>query len=301
MTSSPALRWQLFRLLGEPARLRLLACAEREELSLGELADALGESLPNVSRHTTQLRQAGLLDERRLGTRTFVRFASAQSQDPLIDDALRVGRALCDEDAVFARIPEIIRRRDARTRELLQREGELRPARGVSDELPLYLSALRDIVPARDVAIDVAPGAGEQLDALSPIFRRVVALEPKEAARPSLAELRAAERGYDNVSFVSIEAREPWQRSDLSAVADLVLYVRRGEASGVSIARLGRLLKSGGRLAVIDCEPRAHGDSLSGELEGFERTRLETFDVARVLGGGERPPWKVLSGVRARA
>ena len=137
MTSSPALRWQLFRLLGEPARLRLLACAEREELSLGELADALGESLPNVSRHTTQLRQAGLLDERRLGTRTFVRFANAQSQDPLIDDALRVGRALCDEDAVFARIPEIIRRRDARTRELLQREGEPRPARGVSDELPL--------------------------------------------------------------------------------------------------------------------------------------------------------------------
>lgn len=300
MSPSPALRWQLFRLLGEPARLRLLACAESEELSLGELADALGESLPNVSRHTTQLRQAGLLDERRLGTRTFVRFATAQADDPLIDDALRVGRALCDDDAVFARIPEIIRRRDARTRELLQREGDARPVRGVSEEVPVYLAALRDIVPARDVAVDVAPAAGEQLDVLAPIFRRVLALSPKNTARPSLAESRAAERGYENVTFVGIDPNEVGQRSELAAVADLVLYVRRGEGPRVSIARLGRLLKIGGRLAVIDGEAETHGDALSGELDGFERTRVDTLEVARGLGGGERPPWKILSGVRAR-
>ena len=81
-------RWQLFRLLGEPVRLRMLASAARQELSLGELADALAESLPNVSRHAAQLRQAGLLDERRLGTRTFVRFAARNTGYALLDDAL---------------------------------------------------------------------------------------------------------------------------------------------------------------------------------------------------------------------
>lgn len=295
-----ALRWQLFRLLGEPARLRLLACAEREELSLGELADALGESLPNVSRHTTQLRQAGLLDERRLGTRTFVRLASAPSADALMDDALRVGRALCEEQAVFTRIPEILRRRDARTRALLQREGDLRPGRGVSDELPLYLAAVRDIVPARELAIDAAPGAGDWLDVLAPVFRRVLALDSRDVARPTLAELRATERGYENVTFLFGEPRELWQRSELAGVADLVLYMRRDDTPSPPVAALGRLLKCGGRLAVIDAEMQTEDGWLSADLDGFERTRLDRIEVARVVGRGDRPAWKVLTGMRSK-
>ena len=59
----------------EPARLRLLALAAEEELSIGELAELLGESQPNVSRHAAALRQAGLLRDRREGTRTLVRVA----------------------------------------------------------------------------------------------------------------------------------------------------------------------------------------------------------------------------------
>lgn len=300
MSSSTASRWQLFRLLGEPARLRLLACAEREELSLGELADALGESLPNVSRHISQLRQASLLEERRLGTRTFVRLASAPSEDPLMEDALRVGRALCEEQAVFSRIPELLRRRDARTRELLQREGELRPGRGVSDELPLYLAALREMVPARDVAIDAAPGAGELLDVLAPIFRRVLALGSRDVARPTVAELRAKERGYENVSFSFGAAAEFWQRAELAGIADLLVYVRREGTPSAPVAALGRLLKPGGRLAVIDAETGPHTASLSTELEGFERTRLERIDVTRVLGRRDGADWKLLSGIRSK-
>jgi len=66
-------RWELYRLLGEPVRLRLLALAAEEELAIGELADLLGESQPNVSRHLKVLRGAQLLAERKEGTRVFVR------------------------------------------------------------------------------------------------------------------------------------------------------------------------------------------------------------------------------------
>ncbi|HET9929533.1 MAG TPA: hypothetical protein VFQ35_02550, partial [Polyangiaceae bacterium] len=208
--------------------------------------------------------------------------------------------ALCDEEAVFARIPEIIRRRDARTRELLERDGEPRPAPGVSDELPLFLMALRDVVLARDLAIDAAPGAGEQLDVLAPIFRRVLAFEPKQAARPTLAELRARERGYENVTFVATDASELKLRTELPASADLVLYVRRSEGPNLSLSSLGRLLKCGGRFVVIDGEAPAQGDWLSTELEGFERTRVESLDVTRLLGRRDRPAWRVLTGVRTK-
>ena len=36
-------RWELYRLLGEPIRLRLLALSAEDELSVGELAELLGE------------------------------------------------------------------------------------------------------------------------------------------------------------------------------------------------------------------------------------------------------------------
>ena len=54
-------RWELYRVLSEPVRLRLLALAAEEELAIGELAELLGESQPNVSRHAAPLKQAGLL------------------------------------------------------------------------------------------------------------------------------------------------------------------------------------------------------------------------------------------------
>ena len=44
-------RWELYRVLAEPARLRVLALVAKEELTIGELAELLGESQPNTSRH----------------------------------------------------------------------------------------------------------------------------------------------------------------------------------------------------------------------------------------------------------
>ncbi len=90
-------RWQLYRLLSDPFRLRLLALANVEELALGELAELLAESQPNVSRHAAPLRQAGLLSERRQGTRTLVRLDAAAKADPVVCDALLAGRSMCEE------------------------------------------------------------------------------------------------------------------------------------------------------------------------------------------------------------
>ena len=60
---------QRFRLMGEPMRIRLLDRLRSEELSVGELADALGASQQNVSKHLTSLHQAGILARRKEGNR----------------------------------------------------------------------------------------------------------------------------------------------------------------------------------------------------------------------------------------
>ena len=52
----------LFRLLGDEDRLRLLALCREEELTVGELATLLGESQPQVSKKSQPLRDAGICD-----------------------------------------------------------------------------------------------------------------------------------------------------------------------------------------------------------------------------------------------
>src|ERR1700685_1786022 len=66
------------RAAGEPTRLRLLALCTEREFSVSELALAVGQSGPRVSRHLKILCAAGLLLRLRLGQWVHYRLA----QDP---------------------------------------------------------------------------------------------------------------------------------------------------------------------------------------------------------------------------
>jgi ArsR family transcriptional regulator len=58
----------LFRTLADPTRLRALVLLVLEgELCVCELTHALGESQPKISRHLAQLRENGLVADRRAG------------------------------------------------------------------------------------------------------------------------------------------------------------------------------------------------------------------------------------------
>lgn len=63
-----------FKCLADETRLRCLMLIEREsELCVCELMEALGESQPKISRHLAQLRQCGLLLDRRDGKWVYYR------------------------------------------------------------------------------------------------------------------------------------------------------------------------------------------------------------------------------------
>jgi DNA-binding transcriptional ArsR family regulator len=59
-----------FRLLSEPTRLRLLDLMADGERSVGSLADDLGCTQANVSKHLALLADAGIVGRRRDGLRT---------------------------------------------------------------------------------------------------------------------------------------------------------------------------------------------------------------------------------------
>ena len=74
-----------FRVLGEPLRIKLLDRLRDGEASVNELAEALGASQQNVSKHLAVLADAGVLGRRKAGTQVYHR---------IVDEGVF---ALCEE------------------------------------------------------------------------------------------------------------------------------------------------------------------------------------------------------------
>ncbi len=62
-----------FRALGDPMRVRLVDLLRNGELTVNELAERVGASQQNVSRHLAVLTEAGVLGRRKEGVRVHYR------------------------------------------------------------------------------------------------------------------------------------------------------------------------------------------------------------------------------------
>jgi DNA-binding transcriptional ArsR family regulator len=278
-------RWELYRLLGEPVRLRLLALASEEELAIGELADLLQEGQPNVSRHVAPLKKAGLVSVRKHGTRVLVRLSERAERDPVVADGVRAGRLLCEEDGSLARVAEILAQRDASAREFFGSAHETSTdAADLPRELPAYLGALAPLIRERGLAVDAGTGAGFVIDVLAPLFDHVIAVD-REPVQLERARRRLEVRGYRNVDLLCDAydgpglARAVAERGGADVVfASRVLH--HAPKPSKAIAALAALLKPSGALVVLDYEP--HEDEVLREEQadlwlGFGAEELKSF------------------------
>lgn len=62
---------EALRALAEPRRRAIMRVVARDDLAAGEIAAAFEVSRTTVSQHLTVMRSAGLLSERRAGTRRY--------------------------------------------------------------------------------------------------------------------------------------------------------------------------------------------------------------------------------------
>src|SRR5947208_16685912 len=79
----------LFRVLGHPARVRILELLRGGELSVGALQAELGLDSGGTSQHLAALRRIGLVVSRREGTSVYYRVA-----DKAVFRLLEAGRAV---------------------------------------------------------------------------------------------------------------------------------------------------------------------------------------------------------------
>ena len=275
---TPHARWELYRVLAEPVRLRLLALAAEEELGIGELAALLGESQPNVSKHVAPLKQAGLVLVRRQGTRALVRMAEAATADPVVADALASGRSLCEADGSLGRIAEVLRERDRVAREFFARSADAPAAPAPDDANAAYVAALAHLLPRRALAVDAGTGDGALLDVLAPAFERVVAVDRSDA-QLDRARARVQRRGLSNVKLLKAELGAPELREHVGEGADVVFASRllHHAPRPVDLLRqLANLAVTGGAVVVLDYA-RHDDESMRDEADlwlGFEPAEL---------------------------
>jgi ArsR family transcriptional regulator len=314
VTVGSTTRWELYRVLAEPVRLRLLALAAEEELAIGELAVLLSESQPNVSRHIAPLKASGLVLARKQGTRALVRIAEAASADPVVADALASGRSLCEADGSLSRIADVLRERDRVGQEFFAQDRAKDAAVfEPTDASAAYVAALARLLPARRVAVDAGTGDGGLLDVLAPAFERVIAVDRSEAQLDQ-ARARVAARGYDNVKLLKADLNATELHEHVGAGADVVFASRllHHAPRPVDLVRqLARLCRPGGAVVIIDYG-RHDDESMRDEADlwlGFEAEDLRRFaleagleqaDVVRLpsawcgRGKDAHLPWQVL-------
>ncbi len=278
-------RWELYKLLAEPIRLRLIALAAVEELSVGELADALGESQSNVSRQIKQLTNAGVLRARREGTRSLVRFDESLGEDAVIRDALRSGRRLAEKDGALARVDDLIAQRDMQTQSFFEHADVATPA----TEWGVAVGMLSLFVPDRRLAVDVGTGGGQSLAWIAPLFEQVIAVDRSEA---QLAHAREQIRmqGWRNVvaEHAAYESESFAARVQAEGGASVVIAARilhHAPKPQTALSRLAALLGPGGYVLVLDYA--SHNDESMREQAdlwlGFSANDLSTMAEAAGL------------------
>lgn len=67
---------QIFKALGHPGRLLMVNELSKGELCVCELAALVGSEMPTVSRHLSQLKHAGIVDDEKRGAQVFYRLVT---------------------------------------------------------------------------------------------------------------------------------------------------------------------------------------------------------------------------------
>ena len=305
-------RVEMFRLLGDEDRLRLLALCSEDELTVGELAQLLSEAQPQVTKKSQPLRDAGLLRARKDGTRTLLS-THAAVDDTVCQEALREGRALCTRDGSLARVAQVVRAREDHARRFFAHASGDAPAAQSPDALAALLPIIAPLLPGRALAVDVGTGEGPWLPLLSPLYERVIAVD-RSAARLARCAARVSALGLPNVRLREGDIDDAGILQDVAARggADLVLMARvlhHAARPRESLAAASALLKSGGHLLIVDYLP--HEDDRMREQGdvwlGFDPLRLRELvtavglrvtaahSLSRSLAVVEEPPLQIVA------
>jgi len=246
------------RAAGEQTRLRVLALLTEGELAVGELAQALGQSQPRVSRHMRLLTEAGLVERSPEGAWVFYRLARAHTSERHFAEA---ALAMLDPaDPILAadsdRLGAIRNAREAAAEAYFERNAadwdRLRALHLPEADIESAILAAAGEGPF-ELMVDVGVGQGRMIQLFADRARRAEGFDTSRQmlaiARANLSELRAkAAVRFGDVYAPPLEL----DGADLVTIHQVLHFL---SDPARAIEQAAKLLKRGGRLVIIDFAP----------------------------------------------
>jgi len=240
---------QSLRLLADSNRLRLLLLLEQEELSVAELQEILGKGQSQISTHLAQLKQAGLIEDRRTGKNIFYRLKSPPRE---LLEVARLGAAETPgalDDAEALKLALSKRRDKMRTHfdELAGRLGrQYVPGRSWKGLAEVLLQLLPPLVIA-----DLGAGEGTLSQLLSQRAKKVIAVDNSERMVEYGREL-ARKHGVKNLDYRQGDLEELPIESASVDVAFFSQSLHHAQHPDRAVREAFRILRPGGRIAILD-------------------------------------------------
>lgn len=294
----------IFRALADATRLRIMALLQSMELSVGELAQVLGQSQPRVSRHVKILCDAGLAERRKEGSWVFLALGdpgrvapvmaaltawhSVEADHWAVADAARLAAVRADRAAAAnawfeanAGQWDAIRSLHVADSEV---EAAMRRVLGLDDGKSAPIGSL----------IDIGTGTGRMLELFGDVATHALGID-RSSEMLRLARAKLAERG---LTGAELRQADLYALPMADAGADLAILhhvLHFAQQPGAAISEAARVLAAGGRLLIADFAPHereelrtrdAHArlgfsdDQIAGwfDAAGLQMARIETLE-----------------------
>ena len=254
---------ELFQSVADPSRVRILALLRTMELSVGELAQVLGQSQPRVSRHVKILGDAGLLDRHKEGSWVFLALTGdprteavfalldqsldPKSRDVLAADAVRLAAVRADRAEAAQRYFSVHAEVWDSIRSLHVAESAVEKAiqRSLGDRPVGQL-------------LDIGTGTGRMIELLGPEAAQATGID-KSSEMLRLARVKLEAAGIpSSLRQADMYALPLADGSTDTIVIHQVLHYAQNPAAAV--AEAARVLRPGGRLLVVDFAAHEHED-----------------------------------------
>jgi ArsR family transcriptional regulator len=280
----------IFRALADATRLRILALLRTMELSVGELAQVLGQSQPRVSRHVKILCDAGLAERRKEGSWVFVALGGGAKVGP-VTSALDAWAAIEPDHwavADAARLAAVRADRTASAASWFEANAgqwdAIRSLHIAESEVEAAMSAVLGDAPI-DQLIDIGTGTGRMLELFAGRAGQALGID-RSSEMLRLARAKLSERGLGNAELRQADLYALPLGDDAADVAIVHHVLHFAQQPGAAIAEAARVLKPGGRLLIADFASHDREDLRTRDAHtrlGFADEQMATWFAAAGL------------------
>jgi ArsR family transcriptional regulator len=267
------------RALAEPNRLRILLLLKEEELPVAELQEILTMGQSSISTHLSQLKQAGLVEDRRTGKNNLYRL-SATEHNAMIAGLLDAARLETAEAAADqAAMRRVVKKRQDRMRAFFDSmAGRLGKDYVPGKSWKSTAEGFLHLLPPLTIA-DLGSGDGGFAVLLSQNAVRVIGVDSSEKML-DVARDQARRAGASNVEFRLGEMEEvPID----DASVDLVFFsqsLHHAAHPERAIREAARILRPGGRIVILDLAKHRFEEArelYADEWLGFTEAEIEAM------------------------